>query len=110
LIYFADLNKPVLLDAYTILETNENGKRITTYKAKDLDQTGVRDMKLIANADGEAERLEASYFDENFIYQNKREITLNMSNGMLDSYTMKVKQQMIFKNPIEYAIDCEVRK
>ena len=101
-----DINKPVLLDAYSIDEQSQsNGGRIETYRLVDDGKNGVLDMEIVYRANGEVASWRSSFKEENLLYSNFRDVSLITGDeGQLTGYNIEGYHKLLLKDTVRYHI------
>jgi hypothetical protein len=94
----ADLNKPVLRDAYTA----EVGPNVLTYTAKDA-KLAVR-MVRIYGPKASPDSIWVEVSEANSLYQAQREMQLVFAHQRLTNYRIRGYQQMLLSDTLHYTV------
>lgn len=100
----ADLNKPVLREAYTIQKTATD----ITYTAKESGL--VVEYLRISGLGVVPDSVAIRYHEKNSLYLTQREMYLTFANQQLRSYRIKGYQQMILSDTVYYAVEGQVEQ
>lgn len=100
----ADLNKPVLREAYTIQKTATG----ITYTAKESGL--VVEYLRISGLGAVPDSVAIRYHEKNTLYLTQREMYLTFANEQLRSYRIKGYQQMVLSDTVHYAVEGQVEQ
>ena len=103
----ADLNKPILLDAYEESVEETGDAAVTVYTPKQKKHNGVQRME-IHFADGALEKVVIETLDKNALFTTDRHLELNFEwkgeTMRLTDYVVSGTQKMIMKDSLPYRI------
>jgi len=102
-----DINKPVLVDAYSIEETvTEDGYKHIVYMLIDNSQSGILNMEINIDARGMVTSWKSIYNEENVLYSNLREISMSfLSNReLMSGYAIHGYHKLMFSDTVYYQL------
>jgi len=106
-----DINKAVLVGAFSEEKTNSSDGSSVLYKKKPEVESGVQWMKLDYDSQGNVVAFSGRFEEENALYQNSRELsaTFATQNGMstLESYSIRGFQKILMKDTVNYQIEAK---
>jgi hypothetical protein len=105
-----DINKPVLVDAYTIDQvTDDQGNKTTTYNLTDNSELGILKMEIKQDGEDQVSAWSSSFQEENLLYCNFRELTLTTGDqGILNSYRINGYHKLMFNDTVYYQIEVDI--
>lgn len=105
--YRVDINDPILRDAYEKRQTEENGDKIITYRAKEKDAK-VQWLKISYHNLAVA-HIESCILEDNVLYKAKSSIQLNFDVDheppLLMRYAIQQSQKILFKDTVFYSVE-----
>ncbi|MEQ9373571.1 MAG: hypothetical protein RIG68_00190 [Imperialibacter sp.] len=108
-----DINKAVLVGAFSEEKANLSNGSSVLYKKKPEVESGVQWMKLEYDSQGNVVAFSGRFEEENALYQNSRELfaTFAAQNGVstLESYSIKGFQKILMKDTVNYQIESKAR-
>lgn len=94
-----NLNKPHFVGAYAINKTGNTVQYIPV-ESRDLPIWKFE----ITYQNGQLKKLESGYVESKYIYSSSRDLTLSFNDGMLKTYQVDGKQNMILMDEVKYRI------
>ena len=106
-----DINKPVLVDAYTVNQvTDDQGNKTTTYNLIDNSDLGILKMEIKQDPENQVSAWSSSFQEENLLYCNFRELKLTTGDeGILNSYRINGYHKLMFKDTVYYQIEVDIK-
>lgn len=100
----ADLNKPVLRDAYDVNVEKEK----TVYTAK-TDKLQVKKMEILHAKDkNQPEKILIESMDSNPLFTVGKSLELELQNGKIKAYRISGSQEVIMNDPYAYKVSAEI--
>ena len=102
-----DINKPVLIDAYSMEEkVSEDGYTVNTYNLIDSTLSGILNVEIIIDPEGEVTAWRSIFSEENILYSNLRTVSMNFHpNGrLINGYTIHGYHKLAFKDTVFYQL------
>ncbi len=102
-----DINKPVLVDAYSIEETvTEDGRKHIVYILIDSSQSGILNMKISIDARGMVTSWKSIFSEENILYSNLREISMSFlpNRELMSGYAIHGYHKLMFSDTVYYQL------
>ena len=106
-----DINKPVLLDAYSVEERGlENGNNQIIYTLRDSNQLGILDLVFKFNPDGQVTDWESSFKEENILYSNLREVSMSFTpdGARMTGFAVNGYHKLMFKDTVFYQVHAKI--
>ena len=105
-----DINKPVLIDAYLVQETDRPGGHTISYKLMDSTDSGILDMEILYDSQEQVSGWRSRFKEENLLYCNFRELMLSTNEaGILESYLITGYHKLMFKDTVHYQLNVEIK-
>ncbi len=102
-----DINKPVLVDAYSIEETvTEDGYKHIVYMLIDNSQSGILNMEINIDARGMVTSWKSIFSEENVLYSNLREISMSFlpNRELMSGYAIHGYHKLMFSDTVYYQL------
>lgn len=103
----ADINRPALAQAYSITKDDSE----TTYDLKKGEKSKLKSMKIFYNENREVKRIEFVIGSENTFYETETTgwLLIDDASGMIDSFEIDGKQEVVFLDPILMQVKAKVK-
>ena len=107
--YSADINEPILKDAYEKTEEITDSLKVVNYEAKNGKNTEIERLTVFYNVkEDEPFRIAAVFKEKNALYDSKRLLQLFINNqtkpALLTGYEIEGLQKMLMKDTVFYKI------
>jgi len=106
-----DINKPVLIDAYSIKETvSDEGYKLKAYILVEKSLSGVLNIETITDPAGNVTFLKSSFREENILFNNLRNVSMSFhpKSGLISEYTIDGYHKLAFKDTVFYQINAVI--
>jgi hypothetical protein len=106
----ADINKPMLVDSYTKIESEISGIKTIIYQSKYPDATQVDSLAIsFASGVDNPSKIHAHIADKNALFQSAKNIELTFENvkdqNMLSGFKIEGWQKMVAQDRSSYKIE-----
>ena len=106
-----DINKPVLIDAYSMEEkASKDGYTVNAYNLIDSTLSGILNMEIIIDPEGEVTSWKSIFSEENILYSNLRRVSMNIhpKGGLIRGYTIHGYHKLAFKDTVFYQLQAVI--
>lgn len=100
LFFKGDINKEGYQNAYD----DHSEEDMLWYRLKTGEQAPLQKMVIHRHADGEVHGIEMEFLEKNFLFESSKRLHLDFQSGILKTYYIEGKQQIIFLSPTQYKV------
>jgi len=104
-----DINKPVLVDAYQVKESTDQGQKQISYQLKNTDEMGILKLEVQYEDSETVSGLNSTFSEATLLYGNFREVSLTtQEDGRLSAYRVVGFHKLMFKDTVRYKLDVKL--